>query len=92
MINNAQSRTKDMQSRMEVAWNKERAEQKRLLEEAHGLAMDLQRQLKSRDEDHMQEKRILLDQLKLLRKQLDEEQISHREQLSKVTVYRVNQL
>ncbi|CAC5380446.1 unnamed protein product [Mytilus coruscus] len=83
MINNAQSRTKDMQSRMEVAWNRERAEQKRLLSEAHNLAMDLQQQLKSRDDERLHEKRALLEQLKVLRKQLDDEQINHREQQSK---------
>ncbi|VDI00770.1 Hypothetical predicted protein [Mytilus galloprovincialis] len=83
MINNAQSRTKDMQSRMEVAWNRERAEQKRLLSEAHNLAMDLQQQLKGRDDERLHEKRALLEQLRVLRKQLDEEQINHREQQSK---------
>jgi hypothetical protein len=54
MINNAQSRTKDMQTRMEVAWNRERSEQKRLLTEAHYLAIDLQKQLKYRDDEHLQ--------------------------------------
>jgi TPP-dependent pyruvate/acetoin dehydrogenase alpha subunit len=87
MINNAQSRTKDMQTRMEVAWNRERSEQKRLLTEAHYLAIDLQKQLKYRDDEHLQEKRVLLDQLKRLRNQLDEEQISRREQLSQVCTH-----
>ena len=38
----AQSKSKDVQYNMEVAWEKERKEQKRLLNEAHALAMDLQ--------------------------------------------------
>ena len=38
----AQSKSKDMQYRMEVTWEKERDEQKRLLKEAHDLTLDLQ--------------------------------------------------
>ena len=38
----AQSKRKDMQYRMEVTWEKERDEQKRLLKEAHDLTLDLQ--------------------------------------------------
>lgn len=38
----AQSKSKDVQFKMEVTWEKERAEHKRLLEEAQRLALDLQ--------------------------------------------------
>lgn len=80
----SQYRTKDMQSRMEVAWESERAEQKRLLNEAHELAMDLQRQLKCRDDEHSRERKALLEQLKKLRKELDEEQMLREKRLKQV--------
>nr|XP_034302400.1 myosin-9-like [Crassostrea gigas] len=80
----SQYRTKDMQSRMEVAWESERAEQKRLLNEAHELAMDLQRQLKCRDDEHSRERRALLEQLKKLRKELDEEQMLREKRLKQI--------
>lgn len=78
-----------MQSRMEVAWESERAEQKRLLNEAHELAMDLQRQLKCRDDEHSRERRALLEQLKKLRKELDEEQMLREKRLKQV-VFKLN--
>jgi len=37
-----QSRSQDVQARMEIAWSRERDDQKRLLDEAHRLAVDLQ--------------------------------------------------
>ena len=42
MFIQAQSKSKDLQYRMEVTSEKEREEQKRLLREAHDLTMDLQ--------------------------------------------------
>lgn len=42
MFIHAQSKNQNVQYNMEVAWEKERREQKRLLSEAHALAMDLQ--------------------------------------------------
>ncbi|KAJ8322162.1 hypothetical protein KUTeg_000633 [Tegillarca granosa] len=78
LVTQAQTRTKDMQTRMEVAWETERAEQKRLLSEAHSLALDLQRQLRSRDEEYARERRALIEQLKKLRTDLDNEmQLRH---------------
>ncbi|XP_052250522.1 myosin-11-like isoform X2 [Dreissena polymorpha] len=68
----AQSRSKDTQYRMEIAWEKERAEQKRLLTEAHQLAMDLQEQLQRRDEEHARERRNLLDQLESHQTELED--------------------
>ena len=73
-----------MQSRMEVAWESERGEQKRLLKEAHELAMDLQRQLKCRDDEHSRERKVLLEQLKKLRKELDEEQLMREKRINQV--------
>ena len=52
---------KDEENR--TLWEKERNEQKRLLTEAHNLAVDLQQQLKSRDEVHSKEKKHLLNRL-----------------------------
>ena len=42
MFIQAQSKSKDMQYRMEITWGKEREDQTRLLKEAHDLTMDLQ--------------------------------------------------
>ena len=42
MFIQAQSKSKDMQYRMEITWGKEREDQTRLLREAHDLTMDLQ--------------------------------------------------
>ncbi|XP_029633282.1 protein CROWDED NUCLEI 4 [Octopus sinensis] len=44
-------------------WEKERSEQKRLLTEAHNLAMDLQQQLKTRDEAYSKERKQLMNRL-----------------------------
>ncbi|KAL4217860.1 hypothetical protein ACF0H5_022599 [Mactra antiquata] len=77
----AQSKSKDVQYRMEVAWEKERAEQKRLLNEAHTVAMDLQEQLSRRDEENAREKKNLLEQMEKHRKDYDEEKMS-REKMS----------
>jgi len=84
MVTQAQDRTKDMQNRMEVAWERERSEQKRLLAEAHGLALDLQSQLKARDNEYARDRRMLLDQLKRLRTEIDEEQLCRDSRLSEV--------
>lgn len=64
----AQARTRDVQSKLEVTWEKERAEQKRLLIEAHNLALDLQQQLRSRDEasaNELKELEMRFDQERL---------------------------
>ncbi|XP_060067409.1 uncharacterized protein LOC132547643 isoform X1 [Ylistrum balloti] len=76
MISQAQNRTKNMQNRMEVAWEQERSEQKRLLAEAHALALDLQSQLKARDEEYVKERKMLIEQLRRMRTEIDEEQLS----------------
>ncbi|XP_021343412.1 golgin subfamily A member 4-like isoform X3 [Mizuhopecten yessoensis] len=76
MVSQAQNRTKNMQNRMEVAWEQERSEQKRLLAEAHSLALDLQSQLKARDEEYVRERKMLIEQLRRMRTEIDEEQLS----------------
>ena len=79
-----ETRTKDMQSRMEVAWESERNEQRRLLNEAHALVLDLQRSIRSRDEEFSREKKALLEQMRRLRKELDDEQLGRQAKLDKV--------
>ncbi|XP_041360782.1 interaptin-like [Gigantopelta aegis] len=56
------SRAQTRVSSMETAWEKEREEQKRLLIKAHNLALDLQEQLKSRDEAFSHERKELVKQ------------------------------
>ncbi|CAG5116678.1 unnamed protein product, partial [Candidula unifasciata] len=58
-----QERSKDIQVNMGMAWEKERREQRRLLAEAHTLALDLQEQLRSRDEAFAHERKELLHQM-----------------------------
>lgn len=58
-----QNRAKDIQVNMGITWEKERKEQKRLLAEAHTLALDLQEQLRSRDEAFAHERKELLRQM-----------------------------
>ncbi|KAK3088191.1 hypothetical protein FSP39_015959 [Pinctada imbricata] len=79
-----QSRTKDMQSRMETAWESERNEQRRLLNEAHSLALELQRSIRTREEEFAQERKALLEQMKRMRKELDEEQLGRQEKKDKI--------
>ncbi|KAK3610093.1 hypothetical protein CHS0354_032188 [Potamilus streckersoni] len=71
----AQSKCKsqDIQHRVESTWEKERAEQKRLLMEAHDLAIDLQKQLEERDQAFAEERRKLLVEIEAHRKQYDTE-------------------
>ncbi|XP_046343602.1 trichohyalin-like isoform X2 [Haliotis rufescens] len=73
LTSRAQTKAKDIHSHMELAWEKERTEQKRLLEEAHNLALDLQQQLKSRDEEYSKERRVLLQQLEVERQAYNKE-------------------
>ncbi|XP_046569804.1 COP1-interactive protein 1-like isoform X2 [Haliotis rubra] len=73
LTSRAQTKAKDIHSHMELAWEKERGEQKRLLEDAHNLALDLQQQLKSRDEEYSQERRDLLQQLEVERQAFNKE-------------------
>jgi len=58
-----QERSKDIQVNMGMAWDKERREQRRLLQEAHTLALDLQEQLRSRDEGFAHERKELVRQM-----------------------------
>jgi len=63
MTSRQQTRSKDIQVNMGLAWDKERREQRRLLEEAHTLALDLQEQLRARDEAFAHERKELLRQM-----------------------------
>ncbi|XP_059146246.1 trichohyalin-like isoform X2 [Physella acuta] len=58
-----QERSKDIQVNMGMAWEKERREQRRLLGEAHTLALDLQEQLRSREETSAHERKELIRQM-----------------------------
>ncbi|XP_067666411.1 uncharacterized protein [Haliotis asinina] len=73
LTSRAQTKAKDIHSHMELAWEKERVEQKRLLEDAHNLALDLQQQLKSRDEEYNEERRDLLQRLEVERQAFNKE-------------------
>ncbi|XP_055872478.1 microtubule-associated protein futsch-like isoform X2 [Biomphalaria glabrata] len=58
-----QERSKDIQVNMGMAWEKERREQRRLLGEAHTLALDLQEQLRAREETAAHERKELIRQM-----------------------------
>ncbi|CAL1537257.1 unnamed protein product, partial [Lymnaea stagnalis] len=58
-----QERSKDIQVNMGMAWEKERREQRRILAEAHTLALDLQEQLRSREETSSHERKELIRQM-----------------------------
>ncbi|KAK6168105.1 hypothetical protein SNE40_021998 [Patella caerulea] len=68
-----QSKVRDKQSSMETTWEKERSEQKRLLTEAHSLALDLQQQIKARDAEFSTNRRDLLKQVDLERQNYERE-------------------
>ncbi|KAL5014691.1 hypothetical protein ScPMuIL_008961 [Solemya velum] len=68
-----QSRNKDMQYHTEISWDKERNEQKRLLAEAHDVALTLQQQLHARDENYFHERSELINQSKSDKMELDKE-------------------
>ncbi|KAK3766362.1 hypothetical protein RRG08_044547 [Elysia crispata] len=65
-----EGRSKDIQVNMGLAWEKERGEQRRLLQEAHTLALDLQEQLRTRDEASAHDRKELVCQLEIERQSL----------------------
>ncbi|GAB1599791.1 uncharacterized protein LOC106879862 [Argonauta hians] len=65
-------------------WEKERSEQKRLLTEAHNLAMDLQQQLKTRDEAYSKERKQLLNRLEIEREAWDKKRIELEKNLAEL--------
>ncbi|KAL3891792.1 hypothetical protein ACJMK2_004039 [Sinanodonta woodiana] len=71
----AQSKCKsqDIQHRVESTWENERAEQKRLLMEAHKLAIDLQKQMEERDQAFAEEKRKMREEIGAYRKKYETE-------------------
>ncbi|PVD32469.1 hypothetical protein C0Q70_07908 [Pomacea canaliculata] len=58
---------------LEAAWAKERANQQRLLAQAHDLALDLQKQLQSRDQEAAKSRRLLAEQLETEKQAWDKE-------------------
>ncbi|GFN85420.1 sporulation-specific protein 15-like isoform x2, partial [Plakobranchus ocellatus] len=58
-----EERSKDIQVNMGLAWEKERGEQRRILQEAHTLALDLQEQLRTRDEASAHDRKELLREM-----------------------------
>ncbi|GFS20264.1 coiled-coil domain-containing protein 165 [Elysia marginata] len=65
-----EDRSKDIQVNMGLAWEKERGEQRRLLQEAHTLALDLQEQLRTRDEASSHDRKELVRELETERQNL----------------------
>ncbi|RUS71400.1 hypothetical protein EGW08_020841, partial [Elysia chlorotica] len=65
-----ETRCKDIQVNMGLAWEKERGEQRRLLQEAHTLALDLQEQLRTREEASAHDRKELSRQLEAERQSL----------------------
>ena len=80
----AQTRAKDLASNMETAWENERDEQKRLLIKAHNLALDLQEQLKSRDEAFSRERKELVKQFEGERQKWSQERKDKDRKISEV--------
>ena len=70
---------------LETAWAKERAQQQRLLSEAHGLALDLQKQLTSRNQQAEQNQRHLADQLEAGKKAWDRDRKEMQKQIAEVS-------
>nr|KAG5686675.1 hypothetical protein BaRGS_025994 [Batillaria attramentaria] len=71
---------------METAWAKERAQQQRLLAEAHDLALDLQRQLQSRDQEATQNQRQLAEKFEADRQTWEKERQSQNKLLQEMEV------
>ncbi|XP_070208370.1 uncharacterized protein [Littorina saxatilis] len=69
---------------LETAWAKERAEQQRLLTEAHALALDLQKQLTSRNQQTQESQRRLAEKVDTERKAWDKERKEKEKQVAEL--------
>lgn len=71
---------------VETAWAQERAQQQTLLAQAHDLALDLQKQLVSRDQEASRARRQLVEQFESERQTWDRERRENDRKLSEVGV------